>query len=84
LPLAEETISAARWSGPTNLTRRIRERQTDRPLDEPDYERWRAAAETAYRSALAQSVAGFFGWACFMCEQSAQFALKALIHGVGV
>jgi HEPN domain-containing protein len=52
-------------------------------LDEPEFERWRAAAETALRSAQAQRDAGFFGWACFMFEQAAQFALKALLHSAG-
>ena len=27
--------------------------------------------------------AGFFGWACFMCEQAAQFAMKGLLHAAG-
>lgn len=45
------------------------------PLDEPEFERWRAAADTAFRSAHAQKDGGFFGWACFVCEQAAQFAL---------
>lgn len=53
------------------------------PLDEPEFDRWRAAAETAFRSAHSQSDAGFFGWACFMCEQAAQFALKALLNSAG-
>lgn len=52
-------------------------------LDEPEFERWRAAADTALRSAQAQASAGFFGWACFMCEQAAQFGLKALLHAAG-
>jgi HEPN domain-containing protein len=27
--------------------------------------------------------AGFFGWACFMCEQAARFALRGLLHAAG-
>ena len=52
-------------------------------LDEPEFNRWRAAAETAFSSARTQRDAGFFGWACFMFEQAAQFALKALLHAAG-
>lgn len=53
------------------------------PLDEPEFARWRAAAERAAGAATAQGVAGFFEWACFLHEQSAQLAVKALLHGVG-
>ncbi len=53
------------------------------PLDEPEFERWRAAADTAFRSARAQMEAGFYGWSCFMCDQTAQFALKSLLHAAG-
>jgi HEPN domain-containing protein len=53
------------------------------PLDEPEFDRWRSAAETAFLSAKTQMDAGFFGWACFMFEQAAQFALKALLHAAG-
>ncbi|CAN5605305.1 hypothetical protein BH24ACT26_BH24ACT26_15070 [soil metagenome] len=52
-------------------------------LDEPEFERWRAAADTAFKSARSQTKAGFFGWACFMCEQAAQLSLKALLHAAG-
>lgn len=52
-------------------------------LDEPEFDRWRAAADTALRSADSQRQSGFFGWACFMSEQAAQFALKALLHAAG-
>jgi HEPN domain-containing protein len=52
-------------------------------LDEPEFDRWRAAAETAFRSARSQRDAGFFAWACFIFEQAAQFALKALLHSAG-
>lgn len=53
------------------------------PLDEPEFDRWRAAAETAFRSVQAQRGAGFFEWSCFMFEQAVQFALKALLHSAG-
>jgi HEPN domain-containing protein len=52
-------------------------------LDVPEFERWRAASDTAFRSAQSQRDAGFFGWACFMSEQAAQFALKALLQAAG-
>lgn len=39
------------------------------PLDEPEFGRWRNAADTAARSAASQRDSGFLGWACFMSEQ---------------
>jgi hypothetical protein len=53
------------------------------PLDEPEFDRWKAAAETAFRSGHAQRDACFFGWSCFMFEQAVQFALKTLLHSAG-
>lgn len=52
-------------------------------LDEPEYERWRASADDAMGAADAQIRAGFDNWACFLCEQAAQLAIKGLLHGLG-
>jgi HEPN domain-containing protein len=53
------------------------------PLDEPEFGRWRADADAALRAARASAGAGVHNWACFQCEQAAQLALKAVLHGVG-
>jgi HEPN domain-containing protein len=53
------------------------------PLDEPEFTRWRSAADRAAGASSAQAAAGYFEWACFLAEQAAQLAVKALLHGVG-
>ena len=53
-------------------------------LDDPEFRRWREAAENARQAARLQGEhPEFANWACFLAEQSAQLALKALLHGVG-
>lgn len=52
-------------------------------LDHTEYERWRRSAERAREVATANARDAFHQWACFLCEQSAQLALKGLLHGVG-
>lgn len=52
-------------------------------LDHAEFERWRTAAEDAARAARVQADAELHNWACFMAEQSAQLAMKALLHGIG-
>ncbi|MGH9000641.1 MAG: HEPN domain-containing protein, partial [Acidimicrobiia bacterium] len=53
------------------------------PLDEPEFTRWRAAAERAREAAAAQAGSGFHEWACFLSEQAAQLGTKGILHGVG-
>ncbi len=53
------------------------------PLDEKEYSRWRAEADHALEGARVQLAAGLHNWACFAAEQSAQLALKGLLHGFG-
>lgn len=45
-------------------------------VDEPEYERWLAAARDAGSSARAQRTHGAFQWCCFLAEQGAQLAVK--------
>jgi HEPN domain-containing protein len=56
----------------------------DRPLDRDEYERWRAEAGRALRHAELAAQDDLYNWACFSAEQSAQLAVKALLHGVGL
>jgi HEPN domain-containing protein len=53
------------------------------PLDDPEFRRWRAAADRALAASTAQRAANIHEWACFLAEQSAQLGMKALLHGVG-
>lgn len=53
-------------------------------LDEPEFRRWWDAGTDALAAARVQADAGFHHWSCFLAEQSAQLAVKALLHGVGV
>jgi HEPN domain-containing protein len=53
-------------------------------LDHPEFRRWRDAAENARQAARLQAERReHANWACFLAEQSAQLAMKALLHGVG-
>lgn len=55
----------------------------DPPLDHSEFERWREDAARGLRGARILAEGGIHNWACFTCEQSAQLALKALLHGIG-
>jgi HEPN domain-containing protein len=59
-------------------------RAVDTPLDREEYERWRAEASRALRHAELAAQDGLHNWACFSAEQSAQLAVKALLHGLGL
>lgn len=52
-------------------------------LDGAEFRRWREAADDALAGARVQAEAGFPHWSCFMAEQSANLAVKALLHGIG-
>ncbi len=52
-------------------------------LDQPEYDRWRAQAEVTVSTARLAAGGGSHGWACFLCEQAAQLAVKGLLRAVG-
>jgi HEPN domain-containing protein len=52
-------------------------------VDATEFVRWREAAELARRGAKVQAGAQLHNWACFLAEQAAQLAIKALLHGIG-
>ena len=52
-------------------------------VDEPEFRRWRRAADEALATASLAAGGGRHQWACFLCEQAAQLALKGLLHGLG-
>ncbi len=52
-------------------------------LDRPEFDRWRAQADRTLDTARLASDGGSHGWACFLCEQAGQLAVKGLLHAVG-
>ena len=53
------------------------------PLDEPEFSRWREEADRALGGAAREAKAENHNWSCFLAEQAAQLAVKALLHGLG-
>lgn len=53
------------------------------PLDEEEYQRWRDEADRALEGSRLQMNGGLYNWPCFAAEQSAQLAMKGLLHGIG-
>ena len=53
------------------------------PVDEPEFLRWRDEAERAFGAARREAAAENHNWSCFLAEQAAQLAVKALLHGLG-
>jgi len=56
----------------------------DVPLDAEEFERWRQQADSAAEVAGLARDGGRAEWACFLSEQAAQLAVKALLHGAGL
>jgi HEPN domain-containing protein len=52
-------------------------------LDEDEFERWLASAISTLKSAMSDKSAGFYNWACFKAQQSAEYAVKAFLKGIG-
>ena len=53
-------------------------------LDETEYLRWISMARATLKSAEGDLERGDYNWACFKAQQSAEFSLKALHHGLGL
>jgi hypothetical protein len=53
-------------------------------VDRDEFDRWLDESSQALRSARVQQEAHLHNWACFMSEQSAHLAVKALLHGLGL
>lgn len=51
-------------------------------VDAEEFERWREEASRALAGAEAQAGLKLYNWGCFSCEQAAQLAVKALLHGL--
>ncbi|MDQ6928942.1 MAG: HEPN domain-containing protein [Actinomycetota bacterium] len=51
--------------------------------DRSEFDRWRAQAGHTLKTARLAADGGSNGWACFLCEQAAQLAVKGLLHSTG-
>lgn len=52
-------------------------------FDTEEYERWLGQAENTLKSAEHDSKAGDYNWACFKCQQAAEYAIKGMLRGLG-
>ena len=52
-------------------------------LDEKEFDRWMSSAERTLISAQGDSKRGDYNWACFKAQQAAEFAVKAILRGLG-
>ena len=53
-------------------------------FDREEFERWLSQAEYTLRSAENDMKSGFYSWACFKAQQAAEYAVKALLFGLGI
>ncbi len=52
-------------------------------IDATEFERWMKQAEHTLESARIDMKEGYCDWACFKAHQAAEYALKALLRGLG-
>ncbi|MEM2739839.1 MAG: HEPN domain-containing protein [Candidatus Bathyarchaeia archaeon] len=52
-------------------------------LDGSEYLRWISTARRTLESAYGDMDRGDYNWACFKAQQAAEFAVKALLYGIG-
>jgi len=52
-------------------------------LDHVEFDRWRSQADRTVATARLAAGGDSHGWACFLCEQAAQLAVKGLLHAIG-
>lgn len=52
-------------------------------MDASEFRRWLDMAERTLRSAARDAEGGDYNWACFKAHQAAEFALEALLYGIG-
>ena len=53
-------------------------------LDEKEFERWMKMAKLTLNSARGDLERGDYNWSCFKSHQGAEFATRALFHGLGL
>ena len=53
-------------------------------FDREEFERWISQAEYTLKSAENDLKSGFYSWACFKAQQAAEYAVKAILYGMGI
>jgi HEPN domain-containing protein len=53
-------------------------------FDREEFERWMAQASDTLNSARQDYSAKSYNWSCFKAQQAAEYAVKALLKGLGV
>jgi len=53
-------------------------------LDGSEFSRWINMVKKTIDSSRGDLERGDYNWACFKAQQSAEFAVKALLHGLGL
>ncbi len=53
-------------------------------FDLEEYQRWVKEAKNTLESAKSDVENKFFNWACFKCQQSAEFSIKGFLYGKGL
>lgn len=64
--------------------RRQNKTHSENMLDEKEFNRWLTSAEKTLKSAYGDTERGEYNWACFKAQQAAEFAVKALLRGLGL
>ncbi|MFX0097212.1 MAG: HEPN domain-containing protein [Candidatus Hodarchaeota archaeon] len=57
---------------------------SDFPFDRREYKRWMGQAEHTIDAAKSDLKSQLYSWACFKCQQAAEYAINALLRGVGL
>ncbi len=52
-------------------------------LDTEEYNRWMMNAKSTLKSAINDMASGFYNWSCFKAQQSAEYAIRAYLRGIG-
>jgi HEPN domain-containing protein len=53
-------------------------------IDDEEYKRWIEMSKRTLLSAEGDLGRGDYNWACFKAHQAAEYAVKALLHGLGL
>lgn len=53
-------------------------------FDKIEFDRWIKQAEKTLESAKSDKEAGYYNWSCFKSQQAGEYAIKALLYGLGI
>ena len=53
-------------------------------FDFDEFQRWMAQSEQTLRSAYVDAEHEFYNWSCFKAHQAGEYAVKAILHGLGL